>query len=253
MVLPFISKVGHVPEIMLGAVLFTAGWVWLQGRKARPVAARTTGSTDYQRFIASMQIDYARWHDGEPYDLDALARLTGDERDRIETLLIARRDNDWRDVDALDRLGSPAALAALEESARGPNREVRIRASEHLFDRGRRTDLDEVLVDGIRHATFGQGLQETLWLAAKHPTPAVIRALAEAALCRREEGAVHAVALLYFLHGLAAEEFDTAHQDYFLRFRTTPHGPQRRALFDELCAKIGIDGSGIDCPPQPAS
>jgi len=253
MVTPFIGKVGHVPEIMLGAVAFTAIYVAVKSWRTRtPAAAKRAGSAAWQRFIASMQIDYDRWHDGEPYDLDALAALTGEERDKAETLLIARKDMDWRDADALDRLGSAAALAALEDSRQGPNRAVRLRASEHLFARGRLTNLDDVLIEGIARATFGEGLQESLWLAAKHPSPAVVRALAESALCRREEGAVHAVALLYFLHGLAAEQFDTAHQDYFLKFRTTLHGPERRALFDELCARIGIDGSMIVCVPQPA-
>lgn len=252
MVVPFISKVGHVPEIMLGAVLFTAAYVAVNSwRSSRAARARPAGSAGFRRFIASMEIDYARWHDGEPYDLDALAALTGAERDQAEALLIARKDNDWRDADALARLGTPAALAALEASLDGPNRVVRLRAGAHLRDCGRLVSLDALLVEGIANATFGQGLQETLWLAAKHPSPAVIRALAEAALCRREEGAAHAVALLYYLHGLAREEFDSSQQDYFLRFRTTPPGEERRALFDELCARIGIDGSAIDCASPP--
>lgn len=252
MVVPF-GRVEHFPEIAVGVVLFTAIWVVVKSwRKPGPAGAKLTGSAAYQRFMASMDIDYARWHDGEPYDLDALAALTGEERDRVEALLIARKNNDWRDADALDRLGSPAALAALKDSRRSPDRAVRIRASKHLFARGRLASLDGVLVEGIANATFGQGLQETLWLAAKHPSPAVIRALAEAALCRREEGAVHAVALLYFLHGLSAEEFDAGQQDYFQLFRTTEHEPARRALFDELCARIGIDGSAISCSPQAA-
>jgi hypothetical protein len=253
MVVPF-GRVEHFPEIAAGVALFTVVWVVVKGlRRPRSSNPQLTGTAAYQRFMGSMAIDYARWHDGEPYDLDALASLGGEERDRVEALLIARKNCDWRDSDALDRLGSPAALAALDDSLRGPNREVRIRAGELLFTRGRLTDLDELLVEGIANGTFGDGLQQVLRLAAMHPSPGVVRALAQAALCRREEGAVHAVALLCFLHGLAAEPFDASQQDYFQQFRATPHGPERRALFDALCARIGIDGAGIDCPPQPAS
>ena len=65
------------------------------------------------RFERSMAIDYEKWHDGIGYDVDAIDDATPAERERIERLLLARRYADWRDVEALARLRSPAAEAEL--------------------------------------------------------------------------------------------------------------------------------------------
>jgi hypothetical protein len=51
-----------------------------------------------------MQIGYMEWHDGIGYDLEALRELSNDEIKQIETLLVARKDQDWRDVEALAAL-----------------------------------------------------------------------------------------------------------------------------------------------------
>ena len=71
-------------------------------------------SEAYQRFIASMAMDFDKWHDGTGYDLQALAELTGQERTDVETLLLGRAGQDWRDKEALAALGSSSAVAALE-------------------------------------------------------------------------------------------------------------------------------------------
>ena len=44
----------------------------------------------YTRFLASMQMTFDKWHDGEGYDIDALEEMTDDERAEI-TLMIKRR------------------------------------------------------------------------------------------------------------------------------------------------------------------
>ena len=41
-------------------------------------------SAAFERFMASTDIDFERWHDGMPYDLAALAEIEGDERAGIE-------------------------------------------------------------------------------------------------------------------------------------------------------------------------
>lgn len=205
-------------------------------------------SAAYRRFVASMNIGYDQWHDGEPYDCAALAEVQPSERAELEQLLIGRRNGDWRDAEALAAIGSAKAFEALEDSTRGPNREVRLRASALLFAAGRLASLDDAITEGLRFGELGDGLAEAERLAEEHPTPAVRGALLEGALCSRDGRAVRFVALLYFLHGKAPEAFDWSQRDQFLTFHS--HDPaERRTLFDAMCAHLGIDGSAVRCPP----
>jgi hypothetical protein len=79
-----------------------------------------------------MDIGYMEWHDWIPYDLDALARLSGTERDEAERLILMRGLADWRDVDALDVLGTRQALEQLMAALQATRLETRVRAAEHL-------------------------------------------------------------------------------------------------------------------------
>lgn len=54
---------------------------------------------------------------------------------------------------------------------------------------------------------------------------------------------VHFAAMLMFLHGQAASAFDWDLRPFFLEFNTDD-GAKRRALFRDLCTRIGVD-------PQP--
>jgi len=205
-------------------------------------------SAAYERFKASMNVGYEQWHDGVGYDLDALDDLTDEERGEIETLLIARKDSDWRDAEALARLGSERAVAALRASIAGPNREVRLRAAERLRDAGHAVDLEALIVEALTHGELGDGLGPAEMLAEQHPTEAVKRALLVGALCAGDGRGVRFCALLFFLHGLAPEAFDWNQRPFFLKFTGAPDRPERREAFAELCAKIGADPLGVTCP-----
>ena len=72
--------------------------------------------------MASTHIGYDEWHDGIGYDLDALGQLEGGERDEVQRWLLARANEDWRDLEALDALGSSAAKGAVRETLRTGSR-----------------------------------------------------------------------------------------------------------------------------------
>jgi hypothetical protein len=204
-----------------------------------------TGRTAaYGRFIASMNIGYMEWHEGTPYACDALSEVSRDERAELEDLLIQKKDEDWRVSEALAHIGSARALAALDKSAAGPNREVRIRASELLDRMGRPVDFDGLIVEGLKCATLGQGLAECERLAARHPSPAVKDALLDGALHATDGRAVRFVGILFFLYGKATEPFDWGQRPFFLRF-STDNPKKRRAAFDDLCAILDIDPSRV--------
>ena len=59
-----------------------------------------------------MNIGYMQWHDGDPYDLDALDSVSPSELAALQALLVRRKDSDWRDSEALARIGSATAAKA---------------------------------------------------------------------------------------------------------------------------------------------
>jgi hypothetical protein len=193
-----------------------------------------------------MRIGYMEWHDGIPYDLDALDALTPTERRSIERRLIARRYKDWRDSEALGRLGTTAALDALRSSLTGRNREVRLRAGEILREKGLPVDLDGLVVEGLRNADIGDGFVQATNLAARFPSPAIEKTLLHGARCSPDRSIFFPAVLLY-LHGQATTpNIDFENQQFCQRFRVPP-GAARDPVFQELCQRIGADPSSVSC------
>jgi hypothetical protein len=207
-------------------------------------------SEDFDRFTRSLNIGYVEWHDGVPYDLESLARLTGKERDEAERLILARNAADWRDLQALDRLGSPAAIGALVTALDANRVEIRVAAAELLAARAL---LDETRIEGIILAALDtmsitDGLTRTFRLAQAHPTPAVRRRLLSATVDGNEDIRVHAAALTHFLYGGSSSPFDWKHREFYLRFASGARH-ERLAAYADLCHMIGID-SAPGSPPE---
>ena len=59
-----------------------------------------------EQFIDSIKVDYGKEHDGIGYDLGALRNLSAGEQERVENLLVRGQYQDWRDIQALDVIGS---------------------------------------------------------------------------------------------------------------------------------------------------
>jgi hypothetical protein len=194
------------------------------------------------RFRRSMELDYARWRDGDGYDLDAIAQASPADRAIIESLLLPRGVNDWRDVEALAALATPGANAALESAWCHGSARIRtaiLRYSPDLIAEG---DRIRSLVEILDTASLDDGLSQAIDVAAEfHPQP-VIEALLRGILRRSGEAAVNFAGLLMFLHGKAGSTFDWDQRPFFVRFNTDNH-QQRQIVFFELCAKIGVDPS----------
>jgi hypothetical protein len=198
-------------------------------------------SDSYQRFMASTDIDYERWHEGEGYDLVALGGLTGDERADAERWLLDRVDRDWRDLEGLLALGSDRARTAVIDQLRNGKLEQRLQAARLLADdKALAPDIEASAVAGLESALLYYGLSIALDLATTLRTPALIDALFRAALRDEGEAAVHAAARLAFIHGKAKEEFDWALRPLFLRFNT-PDRSERETAFRDLCALCEVD------------
>jgi hypothetical protein len=201
----------------------------------------TSKKTDPKsRFLASMKLDYEKWHDGIGYDLEALRAVPPNERPEIETILIDHRPRDWRDIEALAELDSQRARKTIEHALKDRDPQVRREAMRHAAERSQPTERESLLIRSLQSCALFGGLSQALEEAEEFHPPAVIDALLQGALDRDGEAAVHFAALLYFLHGKAAEPFDWKHRPFFLRFNTTDR-QERMAAFRDLCAAIKVD------------
>jgi hypothetical protein len=189
-----------------------------------------------------MIIGYLEWHDGIGYDLEALAKLSGEERAQAEDLVISRHACDWRDIEALDYIGSPRSLRELEKALEAKPLEIKIEAADRLAKRGLLSEaqVEAIIEQALPLATLQNGMVRTLRFAEEHPTPAVRRALLSRAQHGHLDIRAHAAALLHFLHGLSASPFDWEFRSFYLRFGSRDRG-ERHAAYLELCAQLGVD------------
>jgi hypothetical protein len=196
--------------------------------------------TPMGRFERSMHIDYEKWHDGIGYDVGELKEMSPAERASIERTLLEPGRKDWRDIEALAALDTPAASAKLVAALKDPSPEVRNAVMRHAPQLVPAETRVASLVHGIETATAFGGLSQTLdQVAAFHP-PVIVEALLRGALARDGETAVHLAAMLVFVHGKANEPFEWKQRPFFLRFNTADRA-ERETAFRELCARIGVD------------
>jgi hypothetical protein len=209
-------------------------------KPSRPKPITSDPNTLVGRFERSMEINYEKWRDGMGYDLDAIAAATPPERETIEAILLSRGLQDWRDVEALNALDTPAAQDALRKAAARASSEIRVAITRYAPRFQSSTQRTSTLVGALRTAQLGGGLSEAIDEAADYHPPEVVEALMRGALERDGETAVLFAALLLYIHQQAKEPFDWAQRPFFLRFHTEDR-PAREAVFKELCAKIGTD------------
>lgn len=143
-----------------------------QSPKPEPSAA-------FRRFKKSMVIDYNKWHDGEPYDIPALAEITPEERDQLVDEIIANASLDWRDVEALRALGTPKAIARVGMAAKRQHDGAGAEALEAEIERnGWSSETEQRLIVMLQRMKSMSGAADRLyWICEEHPTPAVMAQL----------------------------------------------------------------------------
>lgn len=201
-------------------------------------AAFGLGSDALTVFRRSMEIDYAKWHDGVGYDLDALRRVPAADHGALYPLLTP--PGDWRDVEALAALRTPRADDALREAARSStSNEVRvavIRTASHLVDDALRIDVLRAAIDT---ATLSDGLIGALDQVADFHPPPLIDALLRALRARESELAYHFAETLARAFGADTSHAEANLRPVFLRFSTPDLSARERAL-RELGERLGI-------------
>jgi len=194
----------------------------------------------YRRFRKSMEIDYEKWREGIGYDMDAIREAGEVDRESIERLVLGRSPYDWRDVEAMAALGTKRCIAAMKAILKGRDIKLKQAVERYAPELTTKKTRTSTLVKALEEGVIYGGLTEALdTLPSFHP-PEAMDALFRGALRREGEVAVHFAAMLYYLHGKAEEPFDWNHRPFFLKFHA-PVGPEREALFRELCDTIGVD------------
>lgn len=198
--------------------------------------------TPLRRFERSLEPDLERWRDGVGYDLDAWREADGDQRALIESLLLRRGIDDWRDVQALAAIDSPEARARLGSALGNARIGVRIAVLRLAPALASEAQHSAILVEAIRAASLGDGFSQALDLAAHCRTEQVIDALWSAAHIREREAAMACALLLLHVHGLAATPFDLSQRPSLGGFMEPPGEGRTQAiaqLRDRIAAACG--------------
>jgi HEAT repeat protein len=198
-------------------------------------------SDAYNTFIASMRITVDEWRDGIGFDLDALENVTKSERDELVKILTERlkTNPDWREVEALAAIGTPAAKKAILHALDHADPETRLHAAEHLAEMGEPEHLESAIIQALRTARAMEGLSQAIDMAEEHPSPRIQETLLDLALNGDEDQRIHCAALALYLGGKAEEAFDWNHRPFFLKFGDKDRRVQIEA-YKELCRRLGV-------------
>jgi hypothetical protein len=187
------------------------------------------------RFAESLVMNHERWHDGTGYALELLDEANAEERAAIENLILSRAVRDWRDVEALAVLDSPAARRRLQEVKESGDAEIRLALVTHAADQLGEEEACDILLTVLREKGIHNGLTGALLVIEEfHPAP-VMDGLLKAARDREGTVAAECAAMLLYLHGLVSSPHGFEDRPFLLRFHEEA---ERASAFSELCGRI---------------
>ncbi|HEX7897961.1 MAG TPA: hypothetical protein VF950_09395 [Planctomycetota bacterium] len=187
-----------------------------------------------RRFLDSLEVTAENWRDGPSVDFAALDALNASEKLQAEGALLKRGVRDGPGIEALGRLDTPRARAALVEARKSPDLLIRLLA--HLQGPEDVAGRERAIVDGLR-----AGQRMALLAAAKHGTSAVKAELLRAAREPLRDSSYDAAAALLVLAGELASLDDPRERGFLERF-LRPDSPDRREAWEELRARVETAG-----------
>lgn len=191
------------------------------------------------KFLKSMNISYEDWRNGSGYNLNVLKELSPEELREVEKFLIARKDDDFRDIEALAALGTPGAIQALKDCLKSPNYSNRFHAVKALKDAGIEDRVEEVILSTLHLTKISYGMVEGLRLAEKYPTEKVKHRLIWCTLHGNDDIRAHCAAMALYLYGKADSDFDNKQQIIF-RVGAKNKDIGNKA-FPEFCQILGVN------------
>lgn len=189
-------------------------------------------SEELRKFEKSMDIGYEQWHDGIGYDLEALDQLTDSEKKNVEGILIPRAGNDWRDLEALDRLGTPAAIQAILRVRQ--TGEVQIQLTAHQYGpKPTEPEWERAIMNSLATAEIISGLIAALNCAIEHPSDPVVSMLWSKVRDPKSGVAYHCASALCCIGGVLDSLYDDQYRNLFLRL-VGPSSEDRSLAVKEL-------------------
>lgn len=187
------------------------------------------------RFSETLAMNQDRWRDGTGYALELLDEANAEERAAIESLILSRAVRDWRDVEVLAVLDSPAARRRLREVYESGDESLRLALVTHAADQLGEEEACGILITVLKEKGIHDGLTGALLVIEEyHPAP-VMEALLEAARDREGPVAAECAAMLLYLYGLASSPHGFEDRPFLLRFHEEA---ERSSAFSELCGRI---------------
>ena len=193
-----------------------------------------------QRFKNSMIITYEKWHDGVGYDLQAIEEASQQERVEIEQILIDHKPRDWRDIEALAKIGTENARAAIKSAIKDSDPDIRVAVTTYAPELVTESDRIKSIIDALEHAEIFSGLSQVLDDIEEFHPPEVREALIKGLLSREGEVATLFAGMLFYLYGKADDPFDWSQRPFYLQFNTEKR-EERLKAFKELCKQLNID------------
>ena len=193
-------------------------------------------SPAYLRFKSSMIIDYGKWRDGEPYDIAALAGITEEERNILTDEILERGGSlDWRDVEALEALGTPKALKRVGAAAKKQHDGGGAEALTAEIARDGWSDAAEKrLIEMLEHLQSMTSASDRLYrLCEEHQTPAVMKQLMRNARIQSDETMRYSAgAFLLYLSGHAEDWYglDDTHRPHLLDLNSDDYKTYKAAV-----------------------
>ena len=199
-------------------------------------------SAAYLRFLKSMNRNVQDYLNGIEYDLNALDEMSPLEKSEIEALLISHPEKLMTvDISALARIGSPAAIAAIEDLSRTGATLNRCVAAEHLHSIGRLPDLTDLLCE-VLTAECNPETAYACYLAKICPSEKIEQALLSAAWrYPTEDRAWQCMGTLSEIRGKGIELPNWPRYGSHDRVRQS----RCRAAIKKECARIGVDWTTV--------
>lgn len=205
-----------------------------------PEQVNPSSLTPLQRFEASMNLDFEKWHDGIGYDIEAIRIASQAERDAIEQILINHSPRDWRDIEALAEINTKCARETIKEAIKDPNPVVRVAVTRFAPDLVTDNERSQSIIDALQNTEIFSGLSQVLDEVERYHPEEVKEVLIKGLLNRKGDVAVLFAAMLFYLFGEAEKPFDMKQRPFFLRFNTEDR-KERVKVFRELCQKLKIN------------
>lgn len=199
--------------------------------------------TDAQRkFVASMRIDYEKWHDGVGYDLDAFDAMTPDEQREMCRELARKETLDWRDIQVLMRENSDESFDRVRDCLGGADLEQWAWALRYLAesDRMGQAVLDRNLARLLDALDDLEAITPAMMLVeqgvGEHTRAALWRGVIE-----RPGVAMSFGARLIHLAGKSDDPYAWEHRPLLFRVRDE-QGAAREQAIAELKSLVGEAG-----------